>query len=283
VSHIDPEVLALRALGETAGTYADDAHLPGCAHCQAELDKFAEVVSIARRDERADQLLKPPAQVWARIAQEVGPEASTGVQSDAGLQPGADLEPGPGPAPGPGPETAAPQPEPGWQDRGQAGRQRAGRPASSRRVSWWRRPIAVGLAGLLVGFGVAAGIRQLAASPAATPATPVVATIPLRPLPQFPQWNGVFGTALMERATTGRLLSVKLHAPSKPGFYEVWLLARDGVKMISLGDLNRDHTGLFAMPPGVNLAEYSRIDVSLQPFNGSTLHSADSVVRGSLP
>src|ERR1022692_2071682 len=49
VSHIDPEVLALRALGETAGTHADDAHLSGCAHCQAEFDKFAEVVTIARR------------------------------------------------------------------------------------------------------------------------------------------------------------------------------------------------------------------------------------------
>jgi hypothetical protein len=37
------------------------------------------------------------------------------------------------------------------------------------------------------------------------------------------------------------------------------------------------------MPPGVDLANYSRIDVSLQPFNGSTLHSRTSVVRGSLP
>jgi hypothetical protein len=37
------------------------------------------------------------------------------------------------------------------------------------------------------------------------------------------------------------------------------------------------------MPPGVDLANYSRIDVSLQPFNGSPLHSRTSVVRGSLP
>jgi anti-sigma-K factor RskA len=87
----------------------------------------------------------------------------------------------------------------------------------------------------------------------------------------------------MERGTSGRMLSVTLRAPSRPGFYEVWLLARDGVKMISLGDLNRDHTGLFAMPPGVDLADYSRIDISLQPFNGSLLHSRDSVVRGTLP
>ncbi len=276
MSHIDPEVLALRALGETAGTHADDAHLPGCAHCQAELEKFAEVVTIARRDERADQLVKPPAQVWARITQELGPEVSAGFQPGSGLQPDPELRPDPGFQREPGF-----RPGPGL--RPGAGLPPAGRPAPSRRVSWWRRPIAVGLAGLLAGFAVAAGVRQLASAPAATPASAVVATVPLRPLPQFPQWNGVSGTAVMERATTGRLLSVKLRAPSRPGFYEVWLLARDGVKMISLGDLNSDHTGLFAMPPGVNLGEYSRIDVSLQPFNGSTLHSADSVVRGALP
>jgi hypothetical protein len=53
--------------------------------------------------------------------------------------------------------------------------------------------------------------------------------------------------------------------------------------MISLGDLDGARAGVFAMPPGVDLGFYSRIDVSLQPFNGSTLHSSVSVVRGALP
>jgi len=53
--------------------------------------------------------------------------------------------------------------------------------------------------------------------------------------------------------------------------------------MISLGDLNVGHTGTFAVPPGVDLRYYSRIDISLQPFNGSTQHSKISVVRGSWP
>jgi anti-sigma-K factor RskA len=81
----------------------------------------------------------------------------------------------------------------------------------------------------------------------------------------------------------GRLLTVTLSAPRRPGFYEVWLLARNGVSMISLGALGPSHTGNFTMPPGVDLQNYSRIDVSLQPFNGSTLHSRTSVVRGTLP
>jgi hypothetical protein len=33
----------------------------------------------------------------------------------------------------------------------------------------------------------------------------------------------------------------------------------------------------------VDLRDYSRIDISLQPFDGNTQHSKTSVVRGSLP
>jgi hypothetical protein len=115
------------------------------------------------------------------------------------------------------------------------------------------------------------------------PATRVVAQIELSSLPAFPQWQGATGTAVMRATASQQVMVVTLHAPQRPGFYEVWLLARNGVSMISLGDLNADHTGTFTVPPGVDLRNYSRIDVSLQPFNGSTLHSKTSVVRGSLP
>ena len=87
----------------------------------------------------------------------------------------------------------------------------------------------------------------------------------------------------MRATASQQVIVVTLHAPPRPGFYEVWLLARDGISMISLGDLNAGHTGTFTVPPGVDLRDYSRIDVSLQPFNGSTQHSKTSVVRGSLP
>ena len=105
----------------------------------------------------------------------------------------------------------------------------------------------------------------------------------LSPLPQFPQWQGAAGTAVMRATASQQLMVVTLHAPRQPGFYEVWLLARDGVSMISLGDLNAGHTGTFVIPPGTDLHNYSRIDISLQPFDGSTQHSKTSVVRGSLP
>ncbi len=87
----------------------------------------------------------------------------------------------------------------------------------------------------------------------------------------------------MTQSGSGRLPNVTLHASPGRGFFEVWLLGRGGVKMISLGDLSSDHAGTFSMPPGVNLAYYTRIDISLRPFNGTTSHSKISVVPGSLP
>jgi hypothetical protein len=155
--------------------------------------------------------------------------------------------------------------------------------ARSGPASWRRGRLAAGLlgaaAGLVIGIGAAVGIGQLNS----TPAAPVIAQVGLRPLAEFPQWRGAAGTAVMRSTSAQRVLAVTLRAPQKPGFYEVWLLARDGVSMISLGDLNTSHTGTFTIPAGVDLRNYSRVDISLQPFNGSTLHSKASVVRGTLP
>ena len=54
----------------------------------------------------------------------------------------------------------------------------------------------------------------------------------------------------MATGPAGRQVTVTLHAPDRPGFYEVWLLARDGHSMISLGDLGPGHQRTFTMPPG---------------------------------
>jgi hypothetical protein len=44
VSHTDQEILALRALGETAGTARDAEHAETCPRCRAELARLTEVV-----------------------------------------------------------------------------------------------------------------------------------------------------------------------------------------------------------------------------------------------
>jgi hypothetical protein len=133
---------------------------------------------------------------------------------------------------------------------------------------------------LIIGIGGAA-ITHIGHQQA--PVTHVVGTSALRPLPQFPQWQAASGSAVMQSSPAGLQRRVTVQAPSGHGFFEVWLLARNGVSMISLGDLNHRHTGEFTVPPGTDLHNYSRIDVSLQPFNGSTAHSRISVVRGALP
>jgi hypothetical protein len=252
VSHTDPEILALRALGETAGTAYDAEHAESCAHCQAELARLTEVVRLARDTDPGEALQAPPPQVWDRIA------AATGV--------------------------SVPLDKPSLNGSALNGSAPPKEPAAPRRAARPRRRLAGALAavaaGLVIGIGGTIGVAQVVKSPPAH----VVARIALSPLPQFPQWRGTAGTAVM-RATASRQqqLVVTLRAPARPGFYEVWLLARDGVSMISLGDLSADHTGTFTMPPGVDLRDYSRIDISLQPFNGSTQHAKTSVVRGSLP
>jgi hypothetical protein len=251
VSHTDPVILALRALGETAGTAHDAEHAETCARCRAELTRLTEVVRLARNEGPGERLQVPPPQVWDRIAAAAGAGQAP---------PGAELNGASAPA---------------ARDAGKRPGRRAGR---------LRGRLATGLAGLaaglVIGIGGTAGIVQLTRAPA----TRVVAQIELSPLPQFPQWQAAAGTAVMRATASQQLMAVTLHAPRPPaGFYEVWLLARNGVSMISLGDLNASHTGTFVVPPGTDLRNYSRIDISLQPFNGSTQHSATSVVRGSWP
>ena len=253
--HTDPTILALMALGESAGSARDDEHVAGCPDCRAELTRLAELVQLARQSGPGEPLLQPPPQVWERIAAAAGDGAVARemprlAEADSPGRPAAAKPAGP-------------------------------RPSRARRRGRLAAALAGLAAGLVIGIGGTAGVAQLIRSPA--PATRIVAQIELRPLPQFPQWQNASGTAVMHATATQQLIAVTLTAPRQPGFYEVWLLARNGVSMISLGDLNSAHTGTFTIPPGTDLRNYSRIDVSLQPFNGSTVHSRISVVRGSLP
>jgi hypothetical protein len=280
VSHTDPEILALRALGETAGTPRDAEHAASCAHCRAELAWLTEIVRLARDTEPGETLQAPPPQLWDRIAAATGASATrNGLAPDSPALNGsaAPAEPSAIPArPDPPASPASPAiPE-----------DRRGSWLGRRRGAWPRGQLAGAMAGLtaglVIGIGGAVGVARLGQGPQA-PAARAVARIELSPLPQFPQWQGATGTAVMRSTAGQQEIVVTLRAPARSGFYEVWLLARDGVSMISLGDLSADHTGTFTVPPGADLRDYSRIDVSLQSFNGSTQHSKASVVRGSLP
>jgi len=248
MAHADPEVIALIALGEKAGTDEERAHLAGCAHCQEGLRSLAATVSAARQADASSMLVAPPARLWTRIA------------ADTDVAGGEDLAPAP--------DSAARAP-----GARRARRRRAGR----------ARPVLVAAACLMAGVIIGlAGAGVFGGQAGQAPARPLGQS-PLRPLPQFPQWQAARGTAVMRSGPAGLRLQVLVQAPRRPGFLEVWLLARNGVSMISLGDLNRHQDGEFSVPPGVDLRNYSRIDVSLQQFNGRTAHSRISVLRGRLP
>src|SRR5690349_3502681 len=76
VSHVDPEVLALIALGEEAGGPDAHAHLARCAHCAHELHTLASVVTVARQGGDGGRLDNPPPTLWSRIA--AHPDVRTG-------------------------------------------------------------------------------------------------------------------------------------------------------------------------------------------------------------
>ena len=68
---------------------------------------------------------------------------------------------------------------------------------------------------------------------------------------------------------------------SAGGFREVWLLTPDVSGLISVGTLEGT-SGRFDLPDGLDLDEFSVVDVSEEQFDGNPAHSGDSIVRGPL-
>jgi hypothetical protein len=71
--------------------------------------------------------------------------------------------------------------------------------------------------------------------------------------------------------------------PPTAGYYEVWLMDRTHKKLIPLGTLGSGGSTTLTLPKDVNTDIYALLDISDQPYDGTTAHSGDSVVRGPLP
>lgn len=243
MQHVDPEVLALVALGEPADDGAR-AHLATCAECTAEVHSFAATVGTARSVTPADALIAPPPEVWDR------------VRGELGLSPA--LEPD-----GTGSGRAA-----------AAGGAAAG--GSRRRGSRAPWIAAAAAAGVVVG---GAGGAWFVGRTADVPGPlPVVAQASLDPLPG---WSAE-GAAHVEVADDGtRELVLTVDGGDAEGFREVWLIDRDVTKLVSLGVLEGG-SGRFVLPADLDLGEYPVVDVSDEPFDGDPAHSSDSIVRGVL-
>ena len=72
MQHLDPDVLALLALGEHVASPADRAHLLTCAACALESDDLSRAAVVGRSTIDVGDLLTPNDRVWARISEEVG-------------------------------------------------------------------------------------------------------------------------------------------------------------------------------------------------------------------
>jgi hypothetical protein len=262
------------SLGEPAGTPADREHLAGCAECTRRIAEFASVVA-AGRGGPAEGLLQPSDRVWSGISATLGlspdlaPDAAWREEPEDG-SPGewqaATPQTSP-PAPAAEPATAADDREPvapvtPLSSRGSA---------RARRGAW----LAVA-AGLVVVGGVGTAVVLGTLGPGQGD---VVAEATLDALPDWPDARGI---AVVRDADGARTLDVTVSPDSRPdAVREVWLISSDLTKLVSVGLLATDE-GTFALPPDIDLDEYTVVDVSSEPLDGDPAHSADSIVRGAL-
>lgn len=136
---------------------------------------------------------------------------------------------------------------------------------------WW----VVTAAALAI--GIVAGIAVVVWWP--HPSTRVVAEATLIP---FPDWNAS-GTARLEQlgSAESRDLVVTLDVATATDLREVWLMDPQTKGLISLGQL-AGNDGRFAVPPAVDLRQFSVVDISDEPADGNPAHSGNSIVRGQL-
>jgi len=241
--HLDPELMALLALGETPGTPDEIAaarkHIASCGSCSAEVDELSAIARQARQVTPADALVPPPPAVWDAIAAETGMVAAT--SSDAPLGEVVPLR---------------------------------------RRRSSWLQLGAAACVGLIVGGGAVFAATTGSRAPAPVAAPSVLAAASLAPLEGSKASGNV---EVVSTAAGPRVLVDVTGLAKPDGFYEVWLLDRKGDKLVALGALDGTSQGSFAMPPGVAMSDFPVVDVSLEPSDGNPGHSHHSLVRGTLP
>jgi hypothetical protein len=247
MQHLDPETLALLALGEAVDTPADRAHLDECPECGRELLSLESVARVGRGSFSADatapaagELSVPSARVWSSIVSELGlTDVTPPIEADGGSKPHA-------------PRLA---------------------PVIPMRSRVVRRVAAAAAAIALIAAG---GLAWQLLRPDA-PELLATAT-----LDAFPDWPTARGEATVRIGDDGeRLVTVTIEAPDDGGYREAWLITGDASALVSLGVV-RDSTTTFTVPDDIDLDRYDLVDVSAEADDGDPAHSGDSIVRGKL-
>lgn len=254
MSHLDPDILPLVALGEQELTVADRAHLDACPQCTAEVDALRRTAEIGRSTIVIDALESPPPRVWEAIVDELGMSAGATASTAEDVTVSA-------------PEAIA---APTRREHAARTRDRASR----RPAGGWTRGL-LALAATVALVVVVGGVWSLTSLPQTTP-------IASAELLAFPDHPGAHGEAVVEERGDERTVVVTLEAAPIPGtFREVWLISSDATQIVSLGVLD-SQTGTFPIPADIDLDEFVLVDVSAEPDDGPPEHSGDSIVRGEL-
>lgn len=241
----------------------ENRHLDACADCRSLLDSLHRTVGVAR-DSSEVAIVPPPAGVWAQIEAEIAVDGAAESESDpSGRSAGSARSNGS--AGSADAEVTPLRPAPDGRSRRRRG------PA----VAWLAAACA---AGVLVGVGGSVVADRLRAPETVPPRT--IATAQLATLDTEQQR----GTATVHESE-GQV-SLEVTAPevdASGGYAEVWLINRDGERMVSVGVLE-DASGSASFPISRTLLDegYVVVDISREEFDDQPEHSGDSFVRGPL-
>ncbi len=138
-------------------------------------------------------------------------------------------------------------------------------------------PWVAGLAAAAV-IGIVVG-RVTAPSAPAAPTETVVAHAALDEI----DTTNVRGEADVVREGSGIRLVVRPdRLEAGPDWLEVWLINRDGKRMVSVGFLSGAGSQAFVIDQRLLDAGYVIVDISQEPLDGNPAHSGHSIVRGTL-
>ena len=271
MNHIEPDDLATLALDGVKPEGVTRTHLDDCAACRAEYGALVRTVELGRHDP-VEALESPPSSVWMAIHGELG--LAPGLADDPLASRSTEAAPLGG-EPDPHVRQAVVTRMPDTSARARA--VSAARAGARSRRRWWPIAAAAAAVGIVAGIALCAALSGLGAGKAGSQTIFAIAS-----LDAFPGWS-TSGSALVEEDDDGvRSIVVTLDAevPSDD-VREVWLIRSDASGLVSLGLLEGSE-GRFAVPAGIDLDEYTLVDVSAEPVDGDPAHSGDSIVRGEL-
>lgn len=253
-------------------------HVRTCAQCASTLHDHRRTARLLREG-ALFRLSDPPPGTWDAVAAHTAGLRLVSTDLGAATRPQQGTRPEP-PSHEPDVPTAS-------ELRGSA------RSRAQRRWALLAGGVAAGVAGGLLAGSMIWGAPPESVTAQPTGATPpsstatresvdqVLASTALRPV----AGGEVDGRAeLVQYAGTDRLeLSVPTMQPPPSGqVYEVWLLHKDGTRMISIGVMPDAGNAQFPIPAGLVAQGYDIVDVSREPLDNEPAHSGDSLLRGRL-